>query len=190
MPPHSLLEPIDLSVLERCARPAEHYRPDLVSELLAQAYGLAARSRDTSNQNGALILSCRGVLLGEGFNDLPIGVRDLPERHERPEKYNWFRHAEQHALLDAGYRGEGSTRDGVLVTPWAACMQPCAVSIIETGVRHLVLHKQRMELSPVRWIDNIRKAFVMFAEAGVTWELYDGEIGCDPVYVDGELWRP
>ncbi len=154
---------------------------------LILAYALAAQSRDTSNQNGAIILWDEWVV-GKGFNDLPKGVRDLPERHERPLKYSYFRHAERAAIYRAAREGN-PTQGAVMYCPWFACAD-CAIGIIESGITRVVGHKERMEQTPERWLDSIAQAFQMLTEAGVHTEFYSGRLGATPILVNSELWTP
>jgi deoxycytidylate deaminase len=77
--------------------------PDIATRYLALARDLAQRhSRDRSTQVGAYLV--HPVTLAErarGYNGLPRGARDsLPERHERPLKYDYFEHAETNALYN------------------------------------------------------------------------------------------
>lgn len=77
--------------------------PDIATRYLALARDLARRrSRDRSTQVGAYLV--HPVTLAErarGYNGLPRGAHDtLPERHERPLKYDYFEHAETNALYN------------------------------------------------------------------------------------------
>ncbi len=51
-------------------------------------------------------------------------------------------------------------------------------------------HQKTFDLSPDHWKEPIKIAREMFAEAGVTYELWDGDIGDVEVLFNGQLFRP
>lgn len=156
---------------------------------LAKAYELAAKSRDASNQNGALIVSNRGRINAIGWNRFPYGVNFTTERAEsRPQKYRYFEHAERDAIYHAAGRGCRLV-NRTMYCPWAACCD-CARAIVGTRLKRLVVHKQRMELTPERWQEDVQAAWEMLSEAGVELVQYDGPIDWDVVTVNGRLWSP
>lgn len=60
-------------------------------------------SKDPSTKVGALVLAPSSLaVLTRGYNGLPRGCDDFREdRLQRPEKYNWFEHAERNAIYNA-----------------------------------------------------------------------------------------
>lgn len=157
---------------------------------LKNAYSVALQSRDTSNQNGSVLVSAKGEIIGTGVNNFAIGVEFTRERAEiRPDKYRYFDHAERSSIYQAARAGSkvfGST----LYCPWAACCG-CAIAIINTGVHTLVMHRERMNMTAERWKDDINEALSMLKEAGVILLYYQGPIHCcASVLVNGELWNP
>lgn len=159
-------------------------------DYLKNAYSISLQSRDTSNQNGSVLVSSQGEIIGTGVNNFAIGVKFTRERAEtRPDKYRYFDHAERWSIYQAARAGNkvfGST----LYCPWAACCG-CAIAIINSGVRTLVMHHERMQMTPERWQDDINEALSMLEEADVTLLYYKGPIeNCSPVLVNGELWNP
>ena len=73
--------------------------------------------------------------------------------------------------------------------PWAACC-PCARAIIDTGVARIVLHEQRMKMTPERWLDDVNQALEMLEEAGVELMYFTETVKGPTVLVNGELWSP
>jgi deoxycytidylate deaminase len=73
--------------------------------------------------------------------------------------------------------------------PWAACGE-CARAIIQCGIKKLVVHKQRMDQTPERWLDNVLKANKMLVDCGVVLQVYDGPVGGNMILVNGEEWQP
>lgn len=118
--------------------------------LLRVAYHAAARSNYTNTHVGA------GVLDAD-LNWLSV-------------KYNYIAdsgalvHAEE-AALAAAPEGIGD----VLVAPWAACLE-CAKAIVDSPVRWVLRHRERMAYSAGgKWADSI--------EAGDAWlRLHDVQI--------------
>lgn len=158
-------------------------------EYLRAAYLAATNSKDTSNQNGALLVAGNGRH-SSGVNNFPPGVKYTEERATtRPDKYRYFEHAERNAVYNAARKGV-QTHDATLYCPWAACC-PCARAIRCSGVTNIVLHKQRMMMTPERWLDDVNMALSMLEEAGVGIHYFDGPIvGTKQVIVNGELWWP
>jgi dCMP deaminase len=104
---------------------------------LRMAYQAAAWSKDPSTQVGACIVTLDGKPRSFGFNGMPVGIDDdKPERYERPEKYQWFEHAERNAI----YLAERSVSDCVLFVTHLPCPD-CTRGIIQSGIKYLVVDK-------------------------------------------------
>ena len=158
-------------------------------DFLRQAYKFAAEnSTDKSTQNGAILVDNLNTIVAFGTNRFPQGVLETSERLERPAKYMYVVHAETSAILDAAKKGI-KTEDTTMYAPWSAC-NDCAKSIIDSGIAKVVAHKQIMEASYNQWPDSIRIAKDMFKEAGVLYELYDGDIGGVEVLFNGKKFKP
>jgi len=158
-------------------------------EFLRQAYEFAVRnSTDKSTQNGAILVDGSGVVVAWGANRFPRGVVESPDRLERPAKYLYVVHAEHSVILDAAKRGVKT--DGLIMYgTWVAC-NDCAKSIIDSGITKVVGHKKTMDAAPERWLEPIKVARQMFMEAGVTYELWDGDIGGVEVLFNGQPFLP
>lgn len=163
------------------------FSEDQKREYLAQAYRVALASPDLSTQNGAIIINSRGQT-AMGCNKLPIGVAVTPERLERPKKYLWTEHAERNAIYNAASRGV-CTEGATMFCPWFACAD-CGRAIIQAGISHIVGHQKMFDETPDRWKDSIAEALEMFWESGVSWELIDGDLGCEPIRFNEQLWTP
>jgi 8-oxo-dGTP diphosphatase len=158
-------------------------------DYLKQAYEFAAKSSaDPSTQAGALLVNAAGKIVSWGTNRLPIGVLELPERFIRPTKYAFFTHAESAAIVDAARRGI-QTEGLVMYAPWSACSD-CAKVIIDAGVKRVVAHQKIMDGSYNQWPESIRIAKEMFQEAGVNYELIDGDIGEVEILFNGQKFKP
>lgn len=119
----------------------------------------ASKSKD-STKVGAVLVERRRVML-TAFNGPPAGVRDTPDRRERPTKYLFASHAEANLIAFAarvGIRTEGCS---VYVThhPCASC----ARTLIQAGVRRVVHGGGQWG----KMGEEMEAASAMFAEAGV-----------------------
>lgn len=92
----------------------------------------ASKSKD-STKVGAVIVGPDGEIRMTGFNGPPRGVRDIPERFERPAKYLYASHAERNAISFAARAGVATDGCSMYVThsPCGECMK----SIIQAGIR-------------------------------------------------------
>ena len=98
---------------------------------------IASWSKDTSTKVGAVIVNDRNKILSIGYNGLPIGVNDnVLSRHERPEKYNWFEHAERNAIYSSAELGL-SLKDATLYCNYLPCPD-CSRAIIQSGIKEVI----------------------------------------------------
>ncbi|MCR9292892.1 MAG: hypothetical protein NXI32_09245 [bacterium] len=152
---------------------------------LKEAYWCAARSPDTSNQNGAVLVD-RGNsrIVKTSCNRFPYGWKETERDHQRPRKYNLIVHAEMGAVL--GITALGMT----LVCPWAACSM-CARCIVESGVSNLVVHQERMDMTPERWREDVILGEEILTAGGVRIHSLQGKLGLPlTIKVNGEDWQP
>lgn len=134
-------------------------RPKWIARFLADAWAKAGWSKDPHTKVGAIAVDDDKVLLESGFNGLPRGVDDRPERMERPAKYLWTAHAEENLVAQAARpRLKGST---VFVTH--LCCNACARMLINAGVAKVVCGDGRTSMPP----EQFEVAVTMFEEAGV-----------------------
>lgn len=96
------------------------------------AYHAAVMSKDRTKV-GAVLVGPRNDIRLTGYNGPPIGVRDLPERRERPAKYLYASHAEANIIAFAARNGI-STDDCALYSTHHPCAA-CARSIIQAGIK-------------------------------------------------------
>jgi len=158
-------------------------------EYITEAYKFAAaNSTDQSTQIGAILVDEKGTPVAWGANHFPKGVIESPERLARPAKYLYVAHAELESILNAarnGVKTEGLSMYGT----WVACNE-CAKSIIDSGIVRVVGHKKAMDAAPERWLEPIRIAAVMFKEAGVVFENWEGDIGGVEIRFNEQPFRP
>lgn len=129
---------------------------------LGMAFYAASASKDPSTHVGAVAISPAKAVLETGYNGIPRGVFDLPERMARPAKYLWTAHAEENLVAHAARKVLlGST---VYVTHM--CCSACARMLINAGVKKIVVGGGATSM-PAEQFEVARR---MLAEAGVALE--------------------
>jgi len=127
-------------------------------------------SKDRSRGVGCVFVGSANQILSTGYNGLPHGIDDdVEQRHERPEKYDWFEHAERNAIFNAARTGtalEGS----VVYTSLFPCAA-CARAIIQVGANTLVAPTP--DLDDAQWGHKFKTSTFMLQEACVTLRLLE-----------------
>lgn len=133
--------------------------------LMGFARHAALKSKDSTQVGAALVGPQREVRL-TAFNGPPKGVKDSPDRFERPAKYLFASHAE--ANLVAFAARAGIQTDGCTVYVTHHPCSACARTLIQAGVRKVIVGAGTTSM-PAEEFD---AAATMFREAGVTvWEM-------------------
>jgi dCMP deaminase len=108
---------------------------------------------------GAIAVDHHNRILETGYNGIPRGVADLPERMERPNKYIWVAHAEENLVAHAARQVlQGST---VFVTH--LCCGGCARMLINAGVSRVIVGDGVTSMPP----EHFDISTQMLEEAGV-----------------------
>lgn len=149
-------------------------------EFMLEAYRWAEKfSTDPSTQNGAVLVR-NGEIVAYGANHFPEGVRDIPERWERPIKYSYVVHAEAASILDAARCGI-PTRGLTMYAAWIACAE-CSKMIIQAGIKEVVGHKpDPLSMAHIAqpngsWDQSITIGMGMLEEAGVAVRYLEGKL--------------
>lgn len=125
---------------------------------------VAQWSKDRSSRVGAVIVRDRRIL-STGYNGMARGINDdADERHERPEKYEWFVHAEPNAIINAAREGV-STLGADMYINWYPC-HTCASYVVQAGIRRLFVD-QEPEWEHHKWGEGFKRAKTILAEGGV-----------------------
>lgn len=131
---------------------------------MAIAQAVAALSKDTT-QVGALIIGPAFEIRSVGYNGAPRGcAADEDDRRLAPEKYHWWVHSEENAILNAARVGtplEGCT----IIVTHHPCVE-CAKSIVQAGIKTVVIGDSGTPLSP-RFKPSTDRAAQLFEECGV-----------------------
>lgn len=120
-------------------------------------------SKDESTKVGAVIVNSDNAVISMGYNGMPRWVKDnKPERHERPNKYYYFEHAERNAMYNAASIG-ATTKDCKLYVPWQPCAD-CSRGIIQCQITEVILETWDI---PERWETSCGIGGEMLTEAGI-----------------------
>ena len=126
---------------------------------------IATWSKDPNRGVGAVIVSGAKQIVATGFNGLPRGVQDLPERLERPAKYDYVCHAELNAIIQCARNGV-SPVGCTIYTSFSPCVQ-CTLAIVQSGVARVVTYQTGD--GDAHWLESFEKARAIMREAGVAY---------------------
>lgn len=138
------------------------------------AHTVKLKSKDKYTQIGAVIVGRNNEIISTGYNSFPRGINDeVAERQERPEKYYWFVHAEQNAILNAARIGVSTQSSTMYVTCGIPCSD-CARSIINAGIEQLICEPDlSFNAKGDLWNEHVKRSLIMFEEAGVLISYYN-----------------
>ena len=142
----------------------------MTSKKLNQFYALAnfhaeLFSKDPVKKVAALIIDENNNIESIGYNGLPRGFEETPERWNKPNKYKYVVHAEANAIVTAARNGvklDGCT----LISTLFPCNE-CAKLIIQAGIKKIVSCKPSESSS---WLESFKFSKEMFDECGVSIE--------------------
>lgn len=151
---------------------------ELDRECLEKAYWAASeKSNDKSTTNGSVLRlkSDQDInMCCAESNYFPRGVKETPERLERPAKYSFVEHAERNAIFSAARDGY-CTKDAILYCTWYACAD-CARAIVQAGISEVVGHLIMFQKTPSHWVDTILVGFTILNEGGVKCSIYTEKV--------------
>lgn len=138
------------------------------SRYLKLALEVAEFSEDDSTKVGSYIvnpLTNRPVSFG--YNGLPSGVLDKPERYERPVKYYFFEHAERNAI----YNADRQLDDMSIFVTHCPCVD-CTRAVIQNRIKEVYIYHDHgidSNWAQSRYTSEQRKAiYDMLTEAKVS----------------------
>lgn len=150
-----------------------HFKWD--KRFLKLALEISTWSKDTSTQVGCVITSPDGEIVSTGYNGLCRGINDSTEsRHQRPQKYMWFEHAERNAIFNAAKRGIKLDGCSLYVTSTPKkfpCCCDCARAIIQSGIQKVV--QISLDETPEQWRESCKVTNEMFTEANIMFYTLD-----------------
>lgn len=142
---------------------------------MSMVFLVSMKSKDKNTKGGAIIVGTDNEIRSTGYNSFPRKLNDFTkERQERPEKYFWFVHAEENAILNAARIGV-SVKDCKMYTHGIPCMN-CARMIVQSGITEVIVSKRWCVDNYSVWEDHAKRTLILFKECGVTLREYDGHI--------------
>jgi|GEM_PF-266275 len=130
---------------------------------LELADSIAQWSKDPSRGVGAIIVTPSRQIIATGYNGLPRGVEDRPDRLERPVKYDLIVHAEMNAIVQCARNGVAPT-GCTLYSTFSPCVH-CTLAIIQCGIAAVVT--RRVSSDDAHWNDSIAKSRSLLDEAKI-----------------------
>lgn len=130
---------------------------------LELADSIAGWSKDPSRGVGAIIVTPSRQIIATGYNGLPRGIEDRPDRLERPVKYDLIVHAEMNAIVQCARNGtppNGCT----LYSTFSPCVH-CTLAIIQCGIAAVVT--RRVSGMDAHWNESIAKSRSLLDEAKI-----------------------
>lgn len=94
---------------------------------------VSKKSIDPSTKHGCIIVDKDHRILSVGYNGPPQGIDDSKVPLTRPDKYYWFLHAEENAILFCKQPTEGST---VYITG-RPCMH-CLRKLVQMKIKKII----------------------------------------------------
>lgn len=108
---------------------------------MTMAFLVSTKSKDPSTQCGCVIATTDNRILSIGFNGPPRGFPDEEAVISRPEKYHYWIHAEENALLN--YHGSCSDFMGAIAYVTGKPCTRCLRGLIQAGISRIVFQKGR-----------------------------------------------
>lgn len=152
---------------------------------MRHVYLAASMSKDPRTKIGAVLVK-DGVIISEGFNGLPRGVRDYKTRlDDRELKYKFVVHGEHNAILNCARNGV-STLGSTLYTQGVPCNE-CAKAIVQAGIKRVIIHNRWPDMgSSEKWVEAAKITKEMFAEADIPIYFCYETLGLQAL-VDGKI---
>ena len=125
---------------------------------------VAQWSKDRSSKVGCVLVKDREIIT-TGFNGIPRGVNDnIDTRHEKPEKYFYFHHAELNAVVNAARQGKSTLNCDAYVN-WYPC-DHCAGVLVNAGIKRVFCDREP-EWEHHKWGGSFKRASTILNEGGI-----------------------
>jgi dCMP deaminase len=146
-------------------------------------YLIAARSKDPSTQQGAIIVDSKNIPIGWGYNGAAGDIRDNEINWNRPEKYPFIIHAEQNAF-DHAYATEKLENGTIYITGFP-CIE-CAKRIVNKRLRKIIYGQQNSAMISQQ---DRTEVVELCKLARVSLEEYKGNINWLRDAIEGLMFR-
>jgi len=142
-------------------------RPSWDNYFLAIAEQVSARSPDPNTKHGCVLVDTNKRILSTGYNGPVSGLPHHLVPTTRPDKYDWFIHAEDNAVAFARCDLRGATAY-ITGTPCAACFR----RLLQVGVRRIVQGGRTSTCLTEREIQACKQ---MAETLQVSWETFSAD---------------
>jgi dCMP deaminase len=128
------------------------------------------KSKDPSTKVGCIIVGPNNEPLISGFNGFAMGVEDditkVPERYERPLKYDYTNHAERNCV-DLSARSGICLKNATAYLNWEPIPCPnCCLGLIQAGISKII-GPDRKFAGKGNWDSLYKVSLPMLKEAGI-----------------------
>lgn len=142
---------------------------------MSLVYLVAMKSKDQHTKIGAVIVDDDNDIISVGYNGIPRRVNDdVKSRSQRPEKYNWYEHAERNAIFNAARKGK-STKNCRMYTNGMCCAD-CGRGLVQAGIKEVIFHAPWDKRASEKWLKSGEFSKIMFKEAGTKVRYLDSPI--------------
>ena len=125
---------------------------------------IAQWSKDRSSKVGCVLVKDREIIT-TGYNGMPRKIDDdVEERHERPEKYHWFHHAELNAIVNAARQGKSTLECDAYIN-WFPC-DHCAGVLVNAGIKRIFCDNEP-DFEHPKFGELFKRAKVILDEGGI-----------------------
>ena len=125
-------------------------RPSWNETFMDMAVLISKRSPDPHTKVGAVIVNDLNHIVGIGYNGLPRGCDPKDYPMERPQKYDYFVHAEANAILNSITDLKGCK----LFSTLSPC-QECAKLIIQKGIKEVYYKDYRHYPATIKMFEDV-----------------------------------
>jgi len=128
---------------------------------------IATKSKDPSTKVGAVAVDTNTKrILATGYNGFPAGVKERPERWERPVKYSYIVHSEANIVASAARFGINLTGSTLFVT-LHPCVD-CAKIVASAGFKNVIYIDTEIKAQVGReWITLLQHSKNIFEESRI-----------------------
>jgi dCMP deaminase len=114
-----------------------------------------------------VIVDDEKTIRATGYNGIPRKVKDdIQARHDRPNKYSWYNHAETNAIVNCARTGVSTNGCTIFIThpPCSSCTR----NIIQSGIKLVVVDSNAITTDFMsRWGTEYAISKEMLDESGV-----------------------
>jgi dCMP deaminase len=145
-------------------------RPKWNDVFMAMNFVLKQRSFDPVTKHACIAFSDNHAILSTGYNGPIDGGVDMNVPITRPEKYDWFIHAEDNTILNAAKHGVGLD-DSHFIVSGRPCT-PCLRSMARVGAKEIIYGPVQSHMISEKDIKTQEK---MITCKGINMKEYRGE---------------